>query len=210
MTEVHTTIIVESQPAGPGFHTVVGELAAPLEVAAGQWGAFHTGVPNPVKPGEVLRRAWSFAEVDGCRLRLLVALVGPGTAWLAQRQAGEELRFTGPWGTRFRLDDGVGPVAFFAAGSGIAPIGAMVDACIRAGRPARLLWETSAPSLPERVAAWRTAGVAVDVGPRLEPDGQGLWWYAGDGQRLDEVVGDAPPERVERFYTPQPVPSGNR
>jgi ferredoxin-NADP reductase len=204
VTEIHSATIVESEPAGPGFHTVVGELAAPVAVVAGQWGAFHTGVPNPVKVGEVPRRAWSFAEIDGCRFRLLVALVGPGTTWLSERRPGDELRFSGPWGTRFRLDEGVAPASFFASGSGIAPIGAMVDACIAAGRPARLLWETSARSLHDRIAGWRRAGVAVDIAPRLEPDGDGTWWFAGDGPRLDEVVGDAPPERVERFYTPAP------
>ncbi|MCK6521386.1 FAD-dependent oxidoreductase [Myxococcota bacterium] len=205
MSEIKQATVVLSEAAGPGFHTIVADAEAPLDAAPGQWGAFHTELPNPEKPGQNLRRAWSFSELDGRRFRLFVATVGPCTRWLADRRPGDPLPFTGPWGARFRLDERDGPAAFFAVGSGISPVAAMIDACVARGRPARLLWETSAPSMGARLAAWRAAGVEVQVGPELEPSGPGLWWFAGDGPRLDQVVGDAPPERVERFYTPRPV-----
>lgn len=208
MPEVKTALIVESAPAGPGFHALTADCAAELGASPGQWAAFHTGVPNPDKPGEVLRRAWSFARLEGPRrFRLLVAVVGPATRWLSERVPGETLRFTGPWGSRFRLDDEPGPATFFAAGSGISPIGALLDAALAEGRPCRLLWERPTPMLEERLSAWERAGVQVQVGVRLEisPDGA-RWWMAGDGDRLDEALGQvsAPPERVERFYTPRP------
>jgi NAD(P)H-flavin reductase len=205
MPEIKTATVLTSEPAGPGFHTLVAEAHAPLAALPGQWGAFHTEIPNPEKPGQTLRRAWSFAQIGETRFRLFVATVGPATRWLAARKPGDSLPFTGPWGSRFRLDDGVGPAGFFAAGSGISPIGAMVDACIARGRPARLLWETAFPTMPERIAAWRAAGVDVEVGSLLRPVGPETWWFAGDGARLDEVVGDAPAERIERFYTPRPA-----
>ena len=126
----------------------------------------------------------------------------PATHWLAARVPGDALPFTGPWGSRFRLDDGEGPVGFFAAGSGISSIGAMVDACVTRGRPARLLWETPAPSMLDRIASWRAAGVDVEIGDRLSPRPDGaLWWLAGHGARLDEVEAlfYPPPQRIERY-----------
>lgn len=207
MAEIHTATVLSSEPAGPGFHMVVANAHAPLAALPGQWGAFHTDIPNPEKPGQTLRRAWSFAEIGETRFRLFVATVGPATRWLAARKPGDALPFTGPWGSRFRLDDGVGPVGFFAAGSGISPIGAMVDSCIARGRPARLLWETPVASMLERVDAWKAAGVRVDISPQLSPrPDDATWWLAGDGARLDEVESlfSPTPERIERFYTPPP------
>ncbi|MFZ5478172.1 MAG: hypothetical protein ACOZNI_15505 [Myxococcota bacterium] len=202
MSEAKTATVV-SVEALPGYLTLVAE--ASTGALPGQWGAFWTDLPNPVKPGEVLKRAWSFAEIGEARFRLFVATVGPGTEWLATRRPGDGLKFTGPWGSRFRLDDGDGLAAFYAAGSGISPVGAMVDACVARGRPARLFWETAAPAMHDRLERWRAAGVEVVVGSRLVPAGPGTWWFAGDGARLDAVVGDAPPERVERFHTPRPA-----
>lgn len=207
MPEIRSATVLESEPAGPGFHRILAEVEGPLGAVPGQWAAVHTTLPNPMKPGEVLRRAWSFAELHGpARFGLFVAVVGPATAWLSERTAGEALRFTGPWGSRFRLDDEAGPATFFASGSGISPIGALVDTALARGRPCRLLWERPTPMLESRLGAWEAAGVAVEVGPRLSvrPDGAS-WWLAGDGLRIDEVLAvvEAPPERVERFYTPR-------
>lgn len=202
MPELKSATVLSSESLG-SFHMVVAEAAT--GALPGQWGAFWTDIPNPAKPGEVLKRAWSFAEIGPTWFRLFVACVGPGTEWLATRRPGDTLRYTGPWGSRFLLDDGDAPVAFFAAGSGISPIGTMVDASVARGRPARVLWETPTPAMPERLDRWRAAGVRVEVGPRLQPTGPGPWWFAGDGARLDEVVGDTPAERVERFYTPRPT-----
>ena len=208
MAEILHATVVSSEPAGPGFHMVVAEADGPMTALPGQWGAFHTDVSNPEKPGQTLRRAWSFAEIGATRFRLFVATVGPGTRWLATRKPGDTLPFTGPWGSRFRLDDGDGPVGFFAAGSGISPLGAMVDACIARGRPARLLWETPTSSMLDRVAAWEAAGVPVEIAPRLHPrPDDATWWLAGDGARLEEVerLFSTTPERIERFYTPRPA-----
>lgn len=208
MAEIHVATVLSSEPAGPGFHMVVAETAAAFSALPGQWGAFHTDLPNPEKQGQTLRRAWSFAEIGATRFRLLVATVGPATRWLATRVPGDSLPFTGPWGSRFRLDDGVGPAGFFAAGSGISPIGTMVDACIARGRSARLMWDTPAPSMLDRVAGWKAAGVQVEIGSRLSPrPDDATWWLAGDGARLDEVepLFSPTPERIERFYTPAPA-----
>ncbi len=207
MPEIKQALILESAPAGPGYHALLADAETDLGALPGQWAAFHTDLPNAQKPGDVLRRAWSFAELSGPRrFRLFVAVVGPCTRWLAASAPGERLRFTGPWGSRFRLDEDPGPATFFAVGSGISPIGAMVDAALAAGRACRLLWERPTPMLEEKLGAWEAAGAQVQVGARLEPRPDGArWWLAGDGPRIDEVLTiiDAPPERVERFYTPR-------
>jgi hypothetical protein len=175
----------------------------------GQWGAFHTELPNPLKPGQKLRRAWSFAEVEGAAFALFVAVVGPGTRWLAERRPGDVLPFTGPWGSRFRLD-GDDAVGFFAAGSGISAVAPMVDACVARGRPAKLVWDYEGDALSGRLERWQALGVAVVQGRgAAPPEDDRRWWYAGDGARVDAVLAGraVPPERIERFYTP--VPGGS-
>lgn len=205
MAEVRRARVLRSEPAGEGLWAV--EAVAESEVGArpGQWGAFHTDLPNPSKPGQNLRRAWSFARADGPRFELLVAVVGPGTRWLAERRPGDPLPFTGPWGSRFLLD-GEDPVGFYAAGSGISAVATMVDAALRAGRPVRFAWDRDR-GLEERIAGWRAAGVEVELGAVTVEEGGWRWWYAGDGARLDAVLAgrDVPPSRVERFFTPRPA-----
>lgn len=213
MPEIQHATLLSSRSVGSGYHRVVAEAHAPLEAAPGQWAAFHTDLPNPEKPGQTLRRAWSFAELDGTRFVLLVAVVGACTRWLAARSPGETLRFTGPWGSRFRLDESQEPASFFAVGSGISPIGLMVDRCVSTRRAARLVWEVEEdvlddPTLQARLQAWREAGVNVEVGARCMPVPDGSsWWMAGNGERLDmlEPVLSPLPERMERFYTPRPA-----
>jgi hypothetical protein len=212
VADLRTATVLDSEPAGPGFHALLAETPDALGALAGQWAAFHTQLPNPDKPGQTLRRAWSFAEIGERQFRLYVAVVGPCTRWLADRVPGDVLPFTGPWGSRFRLDDAPGPAGFFAAGSGISPVAAMVDACVAQGRSARLDWEIDVvpASMAARIAGWRAAGVGVRVAPSLAPEpGAATWWLAGDGARLDELepLFSPPPERIERFYTPRPAGS---
>lgn len=188
---------------------VLVRARAEREVGAlpGQWGAFHTDLPNALKPGQTLRRAWSFAEVDGVDFALFVVVVGSCTRWLAERRPGDALPFTGPWGSRFRLD-GDDSVGFFAAGSGISAVAPMVDACVASGRRAALVWDDDGDALESRLTRWSAAGVEVRRGPGASPaEDARRWWYAGDGARVDAVLAgrDVPPERIERFYTPAPA-----
>ena len=205
MSEVRHARVLRSEAAGDGFWSVEAVAEADVGALPGQWGAFHTDLPNPLKPGQTLRRAWSFARVEGPRFELFVAVVGTCTSWLAERRPGDALPFTGPWGSRFVLD-GDDAVGFYAAGSGISAVATMVDAAVRAGRPVRLAWDR-ASGLEHRVAAWRAAGVEVELGAVGVDEAARRWWYAGDGARLDAVLAgrEVPANRVERFYTPRPA-----
>jgi NAD(P)H-flavin reductase len=205
MAELHHARVLRSEAAGDGLWTVEAVAEADVGALPGQWGAFHTDLPNPAKPGQTLRRAWSFLRVDGSQFELLVAVVGTGTRWLAERRPGDALPFTGPWGSRFVLD-GDDAVGFYAAGSGVSAVATMVDAAVSAGRPVRFVWDRTS-GLEHRLAAWRAAGVEVELGATEVQEASRRWWYAGDGERLDAVLAgrDVPATRVERFYTPRPA-----
>lgn len=204
MSEPRLAQVRGSARSGP-YADLWLDVGSPPLVRAGQWISVHTTLPHPEKPGQVVKRAWSVAEADGGRWRLFVATVGPASCWLAERSPGEMLRFTGPWGSRFLLDEGHGPVGLFAIGSGISPIGAMVDEAMQAGRPVLLRWETPHCTMEDRLDRWARRGVEVQVGPRLpDPEGDRPWWFAGDGTRIDELRGDTPPSRIERFYERPP------
>ncbi len=210
MAEPKYARVLASEPLAGGLHHLLCEAEGPLGGRAGQWLAIATEIPNPEKPGDVLRRAWSLAAIDGQRFELLVAVVGACTSWLATRRAGDTLRYTGPWGTKFTLDEGAHPVGLYATGSGISPIAALADAALLAGRPVALWWDT--PEVPgllaRRIEGWRAAGAVVVAGLGAQPwDYNQLgaaWWLAGDFARLELAASALAPHahsvRVERFH----------
>ncbi|MDP2311948.1 MAG: hypothetical protein Q8P41_03520 [Pseudomonadota bacterium] len=208
--DVHTATVLDRADLGPAVLLRCASIAT-RDAKPGQYVVIHSDVPNPEKPGQVLKRAWSFARfaADGS-FELLFARVAATSGWLAERVPGDTFRFTGPWG-RFLLDEGTSPVACFATDTAISPVGALVDAALAAGRPVRLWWQTEQDWLPERIVAWRAAGAVVEVGPDVtpEPDPDARWFLAGDGaaiERMTALLGSVPAERVhvERFFTPRP------
>lgn len=95
---------------------------------------------------QILTRAYSIASdpEEGNILEICFNLVpgGPGSQYLFERQTGEVLRFTGPWGT-FVLDQPPqAECVFIADGVGIAPIRPMVKRALsrETARPVRLLY----------------------------------------------------------------------
>lgn len=218
MAEVREAVVVGVDVVEGGLHRLVLRPPPGVPARAGQWLAVATDLPHPQKPSDVLRRAWSLAAIHGeDAWELLVAVVGPGTEWLARRVVGERLAFTGPWGTKFTLPDGAHPVALVATGSGISPIGALVDAALGEGRAAALWWDHGVSELggevptvlAARIEGWRAAGVTVTIGalPAADQHADGVeWWLAGDGGRLDGLAA-ALTERgatvhLERFFGP--------
>lgn len=211
MADVKRALVASLEDLGQGYVSLRLVTPEPHGAAAGQYLILHTDLPNPDKPGQVLKRAYSFAGLPAPdRFELTVATPGPTSRWLAARQPGDTLGYSGPWGSRFLLA-GEGEVAFFATGSGLSPVGALLDAALAAGRPARLWWQTAHAYQPERLARWRTAGVQIEVGPALSPSQhEADWFLAGDGaeiERVQALLAGLPSERVrvERFFTPRPA-----
>lgn len=75
-----------------------------------------------IKCGEglLLRRPISICRAEGTRLNVVFEVRGEGTAWLAQRRAGEELDVLGPLGRGFQYPEG--KVLVVGGGIGVPPM----------------------------------------------------------------------------------------
>ena len=96
-----------------------------------------------VKCGDetVLRRPISVHNIDKAngRLAFLYAVVGRGTAWLANCQTGAGLDILGPLGNGFKLSGKTGNVLLVAGGIGIAPLVYLAENAIKSGKKVTLL-----------------------------------------------------------------------
>ena len=101
---------------GVGFRAVAGQFVQVLCRAA-------EGVPGG---GAYLRRPFSLAGVSRERGRSVIDLVyrviGPGTAWLSARRAGDEVDIVGPLGRGFSIDRGCAEALLIAGGVGHPPL----------------------------------------------------------------------------------------
>lgn len=150
-------------------------------------GAARPGQYVMVRCGEScdmpLRRPLSVHRVsaDG-RVGLLLAVVGRGTEWLAQRRVGDHLDLLGPLGSGFEVRPEAQNLLLVAGGIGIAPLVALAEHALGAGRSVVLVVgdRTSARVYPERllpsgvraVVATEDGsagfhGMATDLLPRL-------------------------------------------
>jgi dihydroorotate dehydrogenase electron transfer subunit len=94
-----------------------------------------------------LARAFSVADAaqadGGVRLDFLVQAVGPGTARLAELEAGEGLWIHGPLGRPFsppdRVSEGAAGAILVGGGIGVAPLAIWRRQLLAAGIPARVL-----------------------------------------------------------------------
>lgn len=109
--------------------------AAPLEYVAGQYvllGDVDYRVPV---------RSYSVANAPrpGGELSLLVTEVAGGetSGWVHHRlRAGDRVLVSGPYGTFVADPESAAPVLYLAGGSGLAPVRALAEAALAAGRPA--------------------------------------------------------------------------
>ena len=92
-------------------------LEAPDIAGAAQPGQF---VNVSCGEGHLLRRPISICEASGMQLRLVFEVRGEGTAWLAQRTAGESVSVLGPLGCGF--DVAGKRVLFIGGGIGVPPL----------------------------------------------------------------------------------------
>ncbi len=92
------------------------EIAA--EASPGQFIMVRCGVGDEL----LLRRPLSIHQRDDSKVALLFTVVGKGTAWLAQRKAGDKVDIFGPLGNGFSIEHDTTQLLLVAGGIGIAPL----------------------------------------------------------------------------------------
>jgi dihydroorotate dehydrogenase electron transfer subunit len=98
-----------------------------------------------VRCGEdtLLRRPFSLHQLDGKKMALLFNVVGRGTHWLSQRQAGEKLDLLGPLGNGYKIYPDAKNLLLVAGGIGIAPLRFLADEAVKRGLSVTLLYGTA-------------------------------------------------------------------
>ena len=101
----------------------------------------------------VLRRPFSIHRIEGKRLALLFNVVGRGTHWLSQRQAGDSLDLLGPLGNGYSIYPGSQNLLLVAGGIGIAPLVFLAQKASKLGCSATLLLgaQTAAQLYPKNL-----------------------------------------------------------
>ncbi|MCX6639251.1 MAG: dihydroorotate dehydrogenase electron transfer subunit [bacterium] len=87
-------------------------------------------------PDVLLRRPFSIAAIEGDLVRLIIRIVGRGTAGLANFQLGDYCNVIGPLGKGFTFDK-VQNAFLLGGGIGTAPLMFLQDEISKAGIPAR-------------------------------------------------------------------------
>ena len=127
--------IVSNAEVMPGIylmrvHTTIASLARP-----GQFAMLACDNQNLT----VLRRPISIHEAQSHVAGFLFAVIGAGTAWLAQRQPGESIDLIGPAGNGFSYDPNSRKLLLIAGGMGIAPLTYLAREAINQGRQVVIL-----------------------------------------------------------------------
>ena len=133
MKQVHAAIISNSEVM-PGVYLIW--LESPQIAATAQPGQFVM-----VRCGEetLLRRPLSVHQVEGGKLALLFSVVGKGTHWLAQREAGNNVDIFGPLGNGFSIQSDSHNLLLLAGGIGIAPLCFLAQQALKQGCAVTLL-----------------------------------------------------------------------
>lgn len=135
-------------------------LAEPLAFAPGQYVLLEDG------SGVVPPRSYSIANAprDDGAISLLVTRVAGGltSPWVHGLRAGDEVSVEGPFGTFVDDPTATDPALLLAAGSGLAPIRALVEAALAVGRRRALTLIVSARTDADVIDAERFATAARD------------------------------------------------
>lgn len=87
----------------------------------------------------LLRRPLSIHQLaDNTNLAFLFAVVGKGTAWLSQREAGDHIDIFGPLGNGFSINPNSQNLLLVAGGIGIAPLCFLAQEALNQGCSVRL------------------------------------------------------------------------
>lgn len=111
-------------------------LEAPQIAAAAQPGQFiMAGCDRDL----LLRRPLSIHNVAGEKIAILFTVVGSGTGWLAELQAGDRLDVLGPLGNGYTIDPASRNLLLIAGGIGVAPLTFLAERAAGQGRQVTLL-----------------------------------------------------------------------
>ncbi len=120
-------------------------------------------IAQSAKPGQfvmvhcgedtLLRRPFSLHQLEGNRLALLFKVVGRGTRWLSQRQAGDNLDLLGPLGNGYTIYPDSKNLLLVAGGIGVAPLVFLAQQAPKLGCSATLLLgaQTASQLYPQRL-----------------------------------------------------------
>ena len=87
----------------------------------------------------LLRRPLSIHQRAGDNIALLFAVVGKGTDWLSQRQAGDSIDLLGSLGNGFTIHPEIKNLLLVAGGIGIAPLRFLADEAVEQGKEVTVL-----------------------------------------------------------------------
>ena len=121
----------------PGIYRAELESAEFEPAEPGQFAMVGCGAEN------LLRRPmsihWLSSKGDRTELALLYKVVGKGTHWLSQRQAGEKLDLLAPLGDGFSINPASRNLLLLAGGMGIAPIYFLARRALKLGHLVKLV-----------------------------------------------------------------------
>ena len=86
-----------------------------------------------------LRRPLSIHQLSNNKLSFLFTVVGKGTYWLSQRQAGDNIDLLGPLGNGYSIHPASHHLLLVAGGIGIAPLGFLAQKALNQGCSVTLL-----------------------------------------------------------------------
>ena len=128
-----SAFIISNREVMPGVHlTWIESPGIAAEARPGQFVMLSCGE-------ETLLRPLSIHQQDGDNIALLYTVVGKGTQWLSQRQAGDKLDLLGPLGNGYSVDHEAHNLLLVAGGIGIAPLCFLARETLRQGRSVKLL-----------------------------------------------------------------------
>ena len=159
------SVVERSSPMRNAVELVLHEQSAAASVRPGQFFQLAVAAPHTL-----LRRPYSVAWMDRMRGRIafLFSVVGAGSAWLAQREAGDRIDLLGPLGTGFTVSRSGRPSVLVAGGLGIAAFPALVQALNDAERQVLVLQgaRTASRLLPSAWLPRASLREATDDGTR--------------------------------------------
>ena len=130
--------IVSNSEIIPDVHLI--RIEAPQIAAEAQPGQFITVCCGA---DVLLRRPLSIHRIEEGQLALLFAVVGQGTAWLANRKQGESLDILGPLGNGFKVHQNTHNILLVAGGMGIAPLVCLAEKAVANGLSVKLIIGTT-------------------------------------------------------------------